>query len=214
MTSDTLTAAQKRQMAEDAALTLGLDPRLLRLLSAVHEAGHAIVAHTVGLSVTSATVTSHELIGLGGDHIALDYHAHHGRIPLPSLLAMRVAGFQASVLWLGGRGIDGTTEPYQATLNGLAGSDLNWCADACQRLLPHAHAQDTIEIAGRILLHRWRSTLRLAYDLAAAGSMDAVVIQPYLESDPMHALAAMRSYRIWREATAAHWAERPAVPSQ
>ncbi|MER5354646.1 hypothetical protein ABT093_30485 [Kitasatospora sp. NPDC002551] len=201
----TLESAEKRRLVEGATTALGLEPRLLRLLSAVHEAGHAIVAHTVGLSVTGAAVTSYELIGLGGDHIALDYSAYGNRIPLPSLLAMRVGGFQASFLWMEGRGIDGTTEPYQEVLNGLAGGDLNWCADACRNLLPHAHAQDTIEIAGRILLYRWRSTLRLAYDLAKAGSMGESTLRPYLEADPLQALKAMDSYQTWRKETAAHW---------
>ncbi|MFG2844232.1 hypothetical protein ACGF12_13820 [Kitasatospora sp. NPDC048296] len=197
--------AQKRRLVENASAALGLEPRLLRLLSAVHEAGHAIVAHTVGLTVTSATVTSYELIGLGGDHIALDYRAFGDRIPLPNLLAMRVGGFQASFLWLQGRGIDGTAEPYQEVLNCLAGGDLNWCAHACQNLLPHAHAQDTIEIAGRILLHRWRSTLRLAYDLADVGSMDETALRTHLDADPVQGLKAMRCYRTWRDETAAHW---------
>ncbi|MEU3566776.1 hypothetical protein [Kitasatospora sp. NPDC006786] len=180
---------------------------MLRLLTAVHEAGHAIVGHTVGLHVTGATVTNAEAIGLGGDHIAVDYAAYPAPIiPLPHTLAMGVAGFQASCTWLEGRGLDGDSEPYSTLLNLLANTDLHGCAELCRLAgLPASRTHDAVEAAGRILHHRWRATLRLAYVLTAAETMDRTALLPYLEDDPAQLQAAKEDYRVWRRDTAHLW---------
>jgi hypothetical protein len=55
----------RHALSAEAIDLLGLTPRTARLLSAVHEAGHAVVADTVGLRVTRARVTSADRIGVG-----------------------------------------------------------------------------------------------------------------------------------------------------
>ena len=68
------TASSEKEIALSAEVIamLGLEPRRIRLLSAIHEAGHVVVANTVGELVISSTVTSDEQIGTGDDHAHLD----------------------------------------------------------------------------------------------------------------------------------------------
>lgn len=190
---------------------LGLPPRLLRLLSAVHESGHALVAHTLDMRVTEAQVVSREFIGLGGDHILIDFSSYRRGcssriVPTPDLLAMKVAGFQAAFMWLQGRGVDGTEAPYQEILNTLAGGDLNWCTDFCRTLGRPPLQSHAVEAAAWILSHRWREALALAYALAARGNLDEKALRPFLEAGPHRLAPARAAYAAWRERTAPLWA--------
>jgi hypothetical protein len=198
---------------------LGMEPRLLRLLTAVHEAGHVIAAATVGLKVTRAWVTWSRLIGAGGT--GFDYSCYPSRIiPLPDLLAMNAAGFQATYTWLEGRGIDGNADPYDFALNAMASADIGWCQDACRQLgRPDLTMQDGIHGAGRILKHRWRAVLRLAYALASQGALPGAELQPYLLADPAQHAEAVIAYHAWRDETGHLWRRdvrcgSPAAPGQ
>jgi hypothetical protein len=133
-----------------------MEPRLLRLLTAVHEAGHAIAGQTAGLTVTAARVASAGTTGLCGGCVDIDSGGYHRPvIPLPHLLAFQAAGFQASFLWLEGRGINGNEDPYSSALNALAGGDKSWCSSLCRDLgKPGLGMQDGIEGAARILKAR------------------------------------------------------------
>jgi hypothetical protein len=116
--------SEQRRLAAEVTAALGMKPRLLRLITAVHEAGHAIVGVTVGFEVTEARVESLDVIGVGGDEITVDFDPWRD-VPLSDVLSLKAAGFQASFIWLQGRGIDGAEEPYDFALNTLAGGDIN-----------------------------------------------------------------------------------------
>ncbi|QYN41036.1 hypothetical protein K1T35_47700 (plasmid) [Pseudonocardia sp. DSM 110487] len=196
---------EKQVLAQSVTEWLGLPPRLLRLLSAVHEAGHAIVAHTVDLKVTAAAVASFDTIGLGGDHISISIAAGQF-VPAPDILAMRAAGFQASFMWLDGRGIDGNREPYLQALNTLAAGDLNWCTDFSRTVMGRSPMQQhTVPGAYAILSRRWRAVLSLAYALADRGEMTEAQLQPFLCCGPQQQVAAREAYLAWRGETAHLW---------
>jgi hypothetical protein len=199
--------AEERRRAIEVTAALGMEPRLLRLIGAVHEAGHAIVASTVGFEVTEARVESMEMIGSGTDQITVDFSRYPGRIiPLTALLAMKAAGFQASFTWLEGRGIDGAEESCDFALNTMAGDDIHWCLNTCRQLgRLGLSMQDGIEGAGRILKRRWRAVLKLAHALAARGVLAGDDLRPYLAADfPQH-IAAVHSYQAWRQKTGPLW---------
>jgi hypothetical protein len=95
--------------AAEVTAALGMEPRLLRLISAMHEAGHAIVGATVGFEVTEARAETVEAIG--SNEVTVGFGP--GRdVPLSDLLSWKAAGYQASFTWLQGRGIDGAGAPY------------------------------------------------------------------------------------------------------
>lgn len=189
---------------------LGLDPRRLRLLTAVHEAGHAIVGHTVGFRVTAAFVTSDDVLGRhGADHISVDLTAFgdDGIIPLCDLLALRIAGFQAAHTWLRGRGVPAMEQPYKTALNTLAGSDLTSCYEHCAEVgVPDvATTREALYGAAVILKYRWRAVLRLGYALARVGTLDEAALRPYLDSDPNAHQEASARFRAWQQRTAHIW---------
>jgi hypothetical protein len=196
------TAVQRRLAAEVTA-ALGMEPRLLRLISAVHEAGHAIVGVTVGFEVTEARAETVEAIG--SNEVTVDFGP--GRdVPLSDLLPWKAAGYQASFTWLPGRGIDGAEAPYDFALNTMAAGDINSSLATCRRAgRPDLTMQGGIEGAALILTHRWRSVLRLAYQLARCGVLAGDDLVPYLAADFPQYLAAVRAHQAWVQRTGHLW---------
>jgi hypothetical protein len=185
-------------LSDKLVTMLRLPPRLRRLLSAVHEAGHAIVAHTVDVRVRYAEVTSYEYLGVGNDHINISMP--DGRpIPLAELLVIRAAGFQASYMWLRSRGFRDVDTLNQA-LSMLAAGDIADCTVDCQRAgRPELGMQDGIDVAAEILQRRWPSVLRLGYELARTGTMDEAQLWPVLLADQGAATRSARDeFRRWR----------------
>lgn len=195
---------------EAVVASLGMEPRLLRLQAAVHEAGHAIVGYTAGLDVAEARVTSPAASGLHGGCTDIPAGSYHGpSIPLPHVLAFWAAGFQATFLWLEGRGIDGNEDPHSLVLNAMAGDDKAYCSSLCRKLgKPDLGMQDGIEGAARILKARWHAVLGLAYALASHGTLSGNALQPYLTAGPHQHLLGVRSYRTWLDRTAPMWLAR------
>jgi hypothetical protein len=201
----TASPAVQRRLAAEVTAALGMEPRLLRLISAVHEAGHAIVGVTVGFEVTEARVESLDVIGTGGDEVTADFGTGWD-VPLSDLLTWKAAGYEASFIWLQGRGIDGAEEPYDFALNTLAGDDINSSLAACRRTgMPHLTMQYGIEGAALILTHRWRAVLMLAYALARRGVLAGDDLVPYLAADFRQYLAAGRAYQAWVRQTSHLW---------
>jgi hypothetical protein len=195
--------AEQRRLAAEVTAALGMEPRLLRLISAVHEAGHAIVGVTVGFEVTEARAETVEAIG--SNVVTVDFGS--GRdVPLSDLLSMKAAGYQASFTWLQGRGIDGAEAPYDFALNTLAADDINSSLATCRRLgRPDLTMQGGIEGAALILTHRWRAVLRLAYELARRGVLSGDDLVPYLAADFPQYLAAVRAHQAWVQRTSHLW---------
>jgi hypothetical protein len=193
-----------------------MDPPRLRMLSGVHEAGHAIAAATMGFTVTQMRVSDPAMIGSGEDGTEVSLGRYSGKpVPLPDLLTMKAAGYQASFIWLQGRGIDGDTPPYDRALNTLAGHDISWCLDICRQFRrPDLTMQDGIEGAWHILTSRWPAVLRLAYVLAARGAMTGGDLQPYVAAGPEGCAAAISSYRAWRTRTSDLWRRQPGKPGE
>jgi hypothetical protein len=200
----------QRRLAAEAAAALGLEPRLLRLIAAVHEAGHAIAGATVGFDITAAQAGTVE--AADANQVTADFGASQD-VPLSSLLTWKAAGYQASFTWLQGRGINGAQPPYDFALNTLAADDVNSSLAACRRLgMPHLTMQHGIEGAAWILTHRWRAVLRLAYALTRLGTLDGDDLLPYLAGDFPQYRAAIRAHDSWRQRTAHLWLRR-AAPS-
>jgi len=111
------------------------------------------------------------MIGCCEDGVEVDLSCYAGRvIPVPDLLAMKAAGYQAALIWLQGRGIDGSTPPYDLARDTLADHDISWCLDTCRRFCrPDLSMQDGIKGAWRILACQWGAVLRLADALASRG---------------------------------------------
>jgi hypothetical protein len=206
----TAAANAQRRLAGEAAAALGLEPRLLRLIAAVHEAGHAIAGATVGFDITAARAGTIE--AADANRVTADFGA--GRdVPLSSLLTWKAAGYQASFTWLQGRGIDGAQPPYDFALNTLAADDINSSLAACRRLgMPHLTMQHGIEGAAWILTHRWRAVLRLTYALTRRGHLAGGDLVPYLADDFPQYREAIRAHESWRQRTAHLWL-RQAAPS-
>jgi len=182
---------------------LGFSPENIRLISAVHEAGHAVVGHTLGMVIERAHLTDD---GSLDGHVTVDYGYGPGKIvPLPDLLTLRAAGFQAMFTWLEDRQLlsDRRTE----AINYLAAGDIEWCIATCRDLgMGSVTMQDGIEPAVRILRHRWPTVLRMAYVLAKAGSLAEHEVEPLLLCDPQRRLIALGGYRRWRDGgTAERW---------
>ncbi|MEV0237515.1 hypothetical protein [Nonomuraea sp. NPDC050786] len=188
--------------------TLDLPPRLLRLLSAVHEAGHAVVAQTLGMWVWEVHVVSHERIGMGGDRCQI--REDMDALPTVDYVAMLLAGAQASGLWFIGRGRDPRKDPdLTHRLNNLAGTDLEEVWARCQTLgMSKEEAtpkvQATIRAANIILQHRWIDVLGLAYAVARRGSLVGQELFPYLHR-PAREVEAREAYRVWQEENADLW---------
>ena len=126
-----LTDEERAARSAEVIELLGLDRRRIRLLTAIHEAGHAVVANTVGALVISANVTSDEQIGIGDDYTHLDMPGGV-EIPFPEYLTILAAGFQASYFWMEARGF-GDTATLNKALNLLRASDWNTAKRLCQR---------------------------------------------------------------------------------
>ena len=216
MTADTGALAERRRLALQVAAALGMDLRQLRPVAAVHEAGHAIVAATVGFTVSQAWVGDPAEIGCDIDGVEVDLSSYAGlRIPLPDLLAMKAAGYQATFTWLQGLGVDGNAPPYDRALNTLAGHDISYCLDTCRQLgRPDLSMQDGLEGARRILALRWDAVIGLADALASQGVLAEAGLQPYLTAGPAHHAEAASSYRAWRHLTNDLWRQQPGKPAE
>ncbi|MGR7000774.1 hypothetical protein ACU686_26440 [Yinghuangia aomiensis] len=189
-------AELQHALSAEAMGLLGLTPRTARLLSAVHEAGHAVVADTVGLRVARARVASAAHIGVGGDHV--DVETRDGAdVPPGAHLVVLAAGFQASYTWAVGRGYTDPAKLNRA-LNILNGGDRG-AVDALRERhgRPDIHIQQGTEPAMRILTRRWSTVLRIAYALARAGELDERALFAHLVAGPAELQAAAR--RVWRE---------------
>ncbi|MEJ8654910.1 hypothetical protein WKI65_44440 [Streptomyces sp. MS1.AVA.3] len=211
-----LTDEEHELLCRENTARLGLEPRLLRLLTAVHEAGHAIVGHTVGFKVNGAFVTSTDVLGRhGGDHISVDLTPleDDGIVPLCEVLALKMAGFQASHTWLRGRGVPAMEQPYKTALNTLAGGDISQCYEHCNEVgMPDVSTtREALYGAAIVLKFRWRAVLRLAYALDTVGVLDEAALQPYLEADPAAHQEAADRYRAWRQRTSDLWLVREHV---
>lgn len=206
-----MTPEEKTALVLEIQETLGLPPRLLRLLSAVHEAGHAVVAQTLGMWVGEVHVVSHEHIGMGGDRCQIreDLDA----LPTMDYVTMLLAGAQASGLWFIGRGRDPREDPdLTLRLNNLAGTDLDEIWARCQALgMTKEEAtpkvQATIRAANTILQKRWIDVLSMAYVLARRGSLVGQEMWPYLHR-PAREVEAREAYRVWQEENTDLWPEK------
>jgi hypothetical protein len=190
---------------DDVVRWLDLSPRLVRLLSAVHEAGHAVVADTVGMGVSGMHLTDD---GSLDATTTVDYRRGAGEIiPLPDMLAMRAAGFQAMFTWLDVRGLE--NDDRSQAVNYLAAGDNTWCKEMCDKLLPGATMQDGVVPAVNILQRRWLAVMRLAYALARAGTLGHQEISELLATDAEQQSAASAWYLRWRDhETADRWYRR------
>jgi hypothetical protein len=195
------TARYTAAEARAAYASLGLTSRQGLLLSAVHEAGHAVAADSAGVTVTRAAVHA-DLSGL----VTVEGLPRPGdgpaavRAHLPALLAVKLAGYAASAAWLKGRGTDPAVPPVGLALNALAASDGQ---DALRYLeaagCPGASLGPAGDATLRILLARWETVLRLGYALARRRSLSAPEIGALLAADPYRA-AGRAAYRTWRAA--------------
>lgn len=186
---------------------LALSPANVRLISAVHEAGHVVVGHTLGMTVSRARLADDDSLHA---HVTVDYGYPAGTvIPLPDLLAMRAAGFQAAFTWLDSRAL--LDDRRNQAINNLAGGDIKWCLATCRDLgVSDTTMQDGIVPAVHVLQRRWRTVLRLAYALAAAGSLSQGEIGPLLADDRAARLDALDAYRHWRDVETVHrWYRNP-----
>ncbi|MFJ2007978.1 hypothetical protein [Streptomyces chartreusis] len=215
-----LTDVEHEKLARHATAQLGLEPRLLRLLTAVHEAGHAIVGSTLGFDVTAIKVSSRDVLGLHNhDHISVELHEGQ-EIRLPDELSLYMAGFQAACFWLNGRGIRAMApgQPYKTALNTLAGGDINKCHNLCDQwdLPAVATTNEGVRGAAHVLKYRWRAVLRLAYTVDRVGCLWGTELQPYLDADPSARRESLTAYGKWLKATTDLWAlpSDVAVPSQ
>lgn len=155
------------------------------------------------------------MIGCCEDGVEVDLSCYAGRvIPVPDLLAMKAAGYQAALIWLQGRGIDGSTPPYDLARDTLADHDISWCLDTCRRFCrPDLSMQDGIKGAWRILACQWGAVLRLADALASCGVLAGADGQPYLAADSAQYAAAIGSYRAWRHWTSDRCRRQPGKPA-
>lgn len=177
---------------------LNLTPDSARMLSAIHEAGHVVVANTVGALVISTSVTSREHIGVdGADETVLDMPGGRA-MTLAEQLPILAAGFQASFLWLGTRRI-GETVRNQA-LNILAAGDWEDCVQACVDAgRPDLGMQDGVLPAAQVLQARWSTVVRIACDLARMGSMTHPDLWPHLIDEARTGRrTALAAYETWR----------------
>ena len=202
--------AEQWRLAAEVTAALGMEPRQLRLISAVHEAGQAIVGATVGFEVAEARAGTVEEIG--SNEVTIDF-GHGQDVPVSDLLSLKAAGYEASFIWLQGRGIDSAEDPYDFALNTLAADDINSSRATCRKIgCPDLTMQDGIEGAALILTHRWRAVLRLAYKLARCGALAGDDLVPYLGADLPQYLAAVRAYQAWQQRTGHLW-RRDADPT-
>lgn len=214
MTAGTGAPAEQPRPALQAIAALGMDAGQLRMMSAVHEAGHAIAAGTVGFTVAQARVGDPATTRCG---VEVDLSCYAGEIiPLPDLLAMKAAGYQAAFIWLQRRGgVDGHALPYDFALKTLAGDDIGWCLDICGQLLrPDLSMQDGMEGAWRILTCRRGAVLHLAEALVGRGVLAGADLLPYLTADPVQHAEAVSSYRAWRRRTSDLWRRQPGKPAE
>jgi hypothetical protein len=205
-----LTDVEHEGLARNATAQLGLEPRLLRLLTAVHEAGHAIVGSTLGFDVSAIKVSSRNILGLRNhDHISLELHVGQ-EIRLPDELSLYMAGFQAACFWLNGRGIRAMDPglPYKTALNCLAGGDINKCHDLCDQwgMPAVATTNEGVRGAAHVLKYRWRAVLQLAYTVDRVGCLWGTELQSYLDADPSTRRESLTAYEEWLKATADLWA--------
>lgn len=200
---------RRREGAYKVTRLLGMPPHRMRLLVAVHEAGHALVAHTAGFRVIKVRVTSRKVIGLHGDDVAtIDYEGVYPNniVPLSDVLAISAAGFQATCMWMQGRGLDFNTPPFKTALNIMAGGDIaNSARTSRDAGDPDRTMQDGMLGAARVLKRRWHATLRLAYALTHAGELSGPELDPYLYSYPAQACAARAALAAWRRETDRLW---------
>ena len=196
--------------AVEALELLALPARQVRLLTAIHEAGHAVVGHTLNMPIERIVLTDDGTLDAHTTIPASYGYAAGETVPLPDLLTLRAAGFQAMFQWLDSRELE--TADRNKAINYLAAGDNTWCKDFCAELAHDATMQDGVIPAGRILLCRWPTVMRMAYALAAAGSLDLFEITQLLWADRQGCTESAERYRRWRdEETAARWYRQPAL---
>ncbi|WP_331757732.1 hypothetical protein [Nocardia sp. NBC_01388] len=183
---------------------LGVHPRHVRLLTAVHEAGHAVVADSVGAHVDSVTVLSdgHLTDPRGGnDHAQVEFPgAASADEVFAEYLTVLTAGFQSQYMWLTrSRGVT-YTDQVQTGLSWLAAGDIhpaNALRERCGRQdVEFVHAQ---AIAGMILRTRWSTLLRLAYHLNRTGYASQKDLQGYLMVNPQVRTKCLAYFRAWKD---------------
>lgn len=178
---------------------LNLTPDRARMLSAIHEAGHVVVANTVGALVIRTSVTSREHIGVdGADETLLDMPGGRAMM-LAEQIPILAAGFQASYFWLQSRGFTDETVLNKA-LNILGASDWKACVQACAGAgRPDLSMQDGVLPAAQILKARWSTVVRIGYDLAGMGTMTHPDLWPHLiDAARAGHRTALAAYETWR----------------
>jgi hypothetical protein len=202
--------------APEVTAAFGRDPRLLRMIAAVHEAGHAVVAATVGFEVIQARVGDPAAADEDADGVTVDVSCYGDRpVPLPDQLAGAAAGLQANSTWLFAAGLDANQPPYDMALNVLAGPDKAWCLGTSRQAgRPWLTMQHGIEGAWWILTRRWPAVLALADSLASRGTLAGPDLEPYLSADPAQHADAISSYDAWRRRTSHLWRRDPGQPAE
>jgi hypothetical protein len=167
----------------------GLIPVQQRLVTAVHEAGHAVVADALGVPVLSARVADLGERSENGVYgtVALNPTAlaYGSRLVLLARLTIRAAGAQAAALWLEQypRVAPEVLVAFRAEPH-LYGAydDCLSAAHACAERPEYGlTAQAGVIPAAQILLARWPVVMRVAYWLARRGHLDADELRSLME---------------------------------
>lgn len=199
------TRATQAKPAPEVVAAFGTDSQR-DLAAAVHEAGHAIVAHTAGAAVTKTGVCRCTTADCSDKGTEIDFRVSEQDVSLPDLLAVGSAGFLATHIWLQSGGTDGTRPPYDNALSFMASDDIGYCRDICrQRGRPDLGMQDGIEGAREILVRRWQAVLQLSYAVSVHGVLAGVELDPYLTSDPAQRAEAVGIYRAWQHRASHLW---------
>lgn len=185
------------------------NPHRLRLAAGVHEAGHVVVASTVGWVVTKAGVCNCEAADCRDRGMEVDFSGF-GEPDLPDVLAVTAAGYQATVAWLRSGRIDSSVPPYDAALQIMAADDFSECLETCRQAgRPDLGMRNGIEGAWPVLVSRWRTVLELACLLDSRGVLAGADLRSFLAADPAQQAEAVSSYRTWRQATSDLWRQQP-----
>lgn len=198
-----MTMEEKVAREREVRAVLALPPRQLRLLTAVHEAGHAVAAHTMGMVVMEAHVDTYDRIGLGYDHVAYKWeNGHRG----PMLLASHMAGLAASYVFMQGRGWDPRDQDLADALSSLASGDIHQAREHVAEVTgrPYGDTLDTVqrvmEPLTSLIRARWLDVVRLGYALARHGHLDQDALRVYLGRNMTGAVDAMDAYQGWTTA--------------
>lgn len=183
--------------AEVLAANLELSPRQLKLLAAVHEAGHMFAADAAGLTPVAAEVRP-----LAAGSMTVEGDAM--LMPLHPVMVTLAAGFSAVGLWLAGRGTDVNDRSVNPALCALSSDDISLCRARCDAAgRPDLSMQDGAQAATDILVCRWPAVLRTAYALARHRTLYPFEIRAFLAADPAQRGAAVTTYCDWQAAVGA-----------